>query len=67
MAASAKSRRKNHRDSGLLAVEMLPALEFDPGRLPFVSVECKSELLRRIFGGFLFAVALHMIFGPHGK
>lgn len=24
----------------LLAVEMLPALEFDPGRLPFVSVEC---------------------------
>jgi uncharacterized membrane protein YfcA len=26
-----------------------------------------AELLRRIFGGVLFAVSLHMIFGRHGK
>lgn len=26
-----------------------------------------AELLRRVFGAFLFAVSLHMIFGRHGK
>ena len=26
-----------------------------------------AELLRRVFGAFLLAVSLHMIFGRHGK
>jgi uncharacterized membrane protein YfcA len=32
-----------------------------------VATRINGELLRRIFGGFLFIISLHMIFASHGK
>lgn len=66
LLAALRYHRAGHVDFGVAALLAL-GFFFGASLGAVVGTRIHADLLRRLFGAFLLVVALHMIFGRHGR